>query len=216
MASFPALCFTQKWDTIRSQVTWDKRMRILDLGCGTGKPLTYWNINPADEVVGVDIDRASVEAAANKYPARRFHVSSGEKMPFDADRFDRVICAYSLPYMNIPKALNEINRVLVPAGTLSLSLHPPRFTLLELRQAFPRPVATLYRLYVLMTGVLFHLTGWAPVESFQTKRGMRIALRRAGFDVTEMRWERGKAGQQRFVVEATKENLMGHLLAGAA
>src|SRR6185312_15482945 len=87
---------------------------------------------------------------------------------------------------------------------LSVSLHPPRFTLSELRQAFPNPTATLYRLYVLMTGVLFHLTGLAPNESFQTKRGMRIALRRAGFYITDMRFERGEKQKHRFIVEAMK------------
>src|SRR6185437_3657526 len=185
------------------QVSQGLGMRILDLGCGTGKPLTYWHVTPQDEVVGVDIDGAALETAQQKYPERHFYIGSGEDIPFTNGSFDRVISNVALPYMNIPAALREINRVLVPAGSLSASLHPPSFTLRELRQAFPNPVAMLYRLYVLLTGVLFHLTGLAPEESFQTKRGMRIALRRAGFYPMTMFHEEGPAGK-RFIVEATK------------
>lgn len=89
--------------------------------------------------------------------------------------------------MNIPKALAEIHRVLVLNGSLSLRLHPASFALEELlHDAIPNPKATLFRLYVLANGVWFHCSGrtigiLGKTESFQTERGMRIALKRAGF-----------------------------------
>lgn len=92
-----------------------------------------------------------------------------------------------MPYTNIPVALAEIRRVLIPGGSLFMSVHNLRFTLQELRNAFPRPVASLYRLYVLANGLIFHATGNVfrfpngKVESFQTIRGLRLALERAGF-----------------------------------
>jgi ubiquinone/menaquinone biosynthesis C-methylase UbiE len=111
-------------------------------------------------------------------------------MPFPDHSFDRVISVVALPYMNIPQALGEIYRVLIPGGTFSATLHPASFTASELRHAFPRPVPTLYRLYVLANGAYFHATGRTlgfvngRVESFQTARGMRTAMERAGFRVT--------------------------------
>jgi len=68
-----------------------------------------------------------------------------------------------------------------------MSVHNLGFTLSELRNAMLKPKAVLYRLYVLANGVIFHLTGKVVgfadgrVESFQTIRGLKIALRRAGF-----------------------------------
>jgi len=96
--------------------------------------------------------------------------------------FYRVISAVALPYMNVPKTLAEIHRVLVPGGSVSLSLHLPGFTVAEFfHNALPKPVPTLFRLYVTANGLLFHCTGRTArflngrTESFQTERGMRVA-----------------------------------------
>jgi ubiquinone/menaquinone biosynthesis C-methylase UbiE len=109
-------------------------------------------------------------------------------LPFKDKSFDRVISAVALPYMKIQETLAEIHRVLVPGGGLSLSLHLPRFTMAELlHNAIPKPIPTLFRLYVMANGLLFHCTGRTigflrgRIESFQTERGMRVALTRAGF-----------------------------------
>jgi hypothetical protein len=112
--------------------------------------------------------------------------------------------------MNIQRSLSEICRTLVPGGRLSLSLHLPGFTMAEfLHNAFPKPIPTLFRLYVMANGVLFHWTGKTAgffrgrTESFQTERGMRIALDRAGFTNPSFRRAPGPTGET-FVVEATK------------
>ena len=90
-----------------------------------------------------------------------------------------------MPYMDIPKALAEMYRVLLPGGKVSLTLHRPSFTLNELKSC-RNPKAFLYRLYVLLNGIFFHFSGKTRpfagrVESCQTKRGMRLALKRCGF-----------------------------------
>jgi hypothetical protein len=93
----------------------------------------------------------------------------------------------AVPYTNIPQVLAEVKRTLVSGGGLFMSVHNLAFTLTELRNAMPRPKAVVYRLCVLANGVIFHLTGKVVgfadgrVESFQTIRGLKIALRRAGF-----------------------------------
>ena len=188
-------------------------MRVLDLGCGSGSDLASWGVTDADEVSGVDIDETRLAAARVRFPSRTYRQGSGESLPFEAESFDRVISAVALPYMNIPKALAEIHRVLAPGGDLSLSLHSPSFTLAELRhQAFPKPLPTLYRLYVMANGVWFHCTGRTAgflnrrTESFQTERGMTVALHRAGFDSLSFTREPGPAGE-RFLVEARKSDV---------
>jgi hypothetical protein len=113
--------------------------------------------------------------------------------------------------MNIQKALAEIHRILVRGGQVSLSLHLPSFTMAELlHNAFPKPVPTLFRLYVMANGLLFHCTGktvgfvWGSTESFQTERGMKIAVRRAGFVNFSFRRALGPAGET-FTVNALKK-----------
>jgi hypothetical protein len=121
-----------------------------------------------------------------------------------------VISAFALPYMSIPKTLTEIQRILVGGGSVSLSLHLPSFTMHELvHQAIPKPVPTLFRLYVMANGLWFHCTGETVgvgrgrTESFQTVRGTRIALNRAGFGDFSFRRVAGPVGET-FIVDARK------------
>ncbi len=197
-------------------------MRVLDLGCGAGRDLTSWGVTASDEVVGLDINYRCVAIAKAKFPNRTHLQGAGECLPFEGESFDRVISAIALPYMNIQKALAEIHRVLVLGGALSLSLHPPSFTIAELlRKAIPRPVPTLFRLYVLSNGLLFHYTGRnvgfvkGRTESFQTERGMRVALNRAGFVNPTLSRSPGPIGET-FMATARKPKLIGAFAAAGA
>jgi len=162
-------------------------MRILDVGCGKGNPPQKANLSLQDSILGIDISMESLKLAKQRYPTRQFICGKAEALPFSAKSFDRVVSAIAIPYTNIPLALAEIRRVLIPGGSLFMSLHALRFTLAELRAALPRPKASLYRLYVLANGVVFHISGRTlglangRVESFQTTRGLKLALERAGF-----------------------------------
>jgi len=121
------------------------------------------------------------------YPDRQFLCGRAEQLPFLDGSFDRVVASVSLPYTDIPASLAETRRVLTRSGSVFMALHSWRFTLQELRTALPRPTASIFRIYVLRNGLLFPLTGRTlkfangRTESFQTKRGIRLALKRAGF-----------------------------------
>lgn len=178
-------------------------MKVLDLGCGEGKTLSLWGVSVADSVVGVDIDEASLEVARGRFPGRIYLHAAGEDLPFANERFDRVVSSVAVPYMNIPRVLREIHRVLRSSGSVGISLHPLSFTLKELRAAFPHPAAIIYRCYVLANGLCFHILGRAPGESFQTKRGIRLAMKRAGFVLIKFHTQTTPEGN-RFIVEAMK------------
>ena len=150
-----------------------------------------------------------------RFSNRTYVRGAGECLPFEDESFDRVISAVALPYMNIQKTLAEIHRILVPIGGLSLSLHLPSFTIAELlHNAIPKPVPTLFRLYVMANGLVFHCTGRTVgfvnrrTESFQTERGMRVALNRAGFVNLSFTRGTGPVGEM-FIVEARKSKV-GH------
>jgi ubiquinone/menaquinone biosynthesis C-methylase UbiE len=196
-------------------------MRILDLGCGRGRDLSSWGVTASDKVAGLDVDDGSLAIARVRFPNRIYLQGAGEYLPFHDESFDRVISAVALPYMNIQKALSEVYRVLVPDGGLSLTLHPPSFTLTELlHNAVPRPVPTLFRLYVTANGLLFHCTGKTVgflrgrTESFQTERGMKGALNRAGF--VDFSFSRGKGPVgETFTAEARKSKMIGSFASAA-
>ncbi len=196
-------------------------MRVLDLGCGSGRDLAVWGVTPSDQVTGLDIAGARVFLAKTRFCSRLYVQGSGERLPFGNGSFDRVISAVALPYMNIPEALAEACRTLFPGGRLSVSLHSPRFTIAELlHNAFPKPIATVFRLYVFANGIFFHVTGRTlsvrgKTESFQTERGMRIALNRARFVDVAFQRGTGPFGET-FTVEATTPQSAGTLTAVSA
>ncbi len=182
--------------------------RVLDLGCGTGESYRGLGSSGVEDwrLVGVDVLHGRLQQANHKYEGRGWHYvcGTGESVPLQDNSMAGAICRVALPYMRIPQALKELNRVLVPGGWVKLSVHPPGFTVKELKRSFPRPVQSLFRSFVLLNGMYFHFTGnvmslagsW---ESCQTESGMRIALARAGF-----RGMTFKRAEGRLLVEAQK------------
>jgi ubiquinone/menaquinone biosynthesis C-methylase UbiE len=162
-------------------------MRVLDVGCGAGKPPVRARVAPGDVLIGVDVNAKVLCSARVLFPRRVFLCCQAESLPFADSSFDRVVSSVALPYTNIPRSLAEIRRVLTSEGTVFLSVHHLGFTLHELYSAGPRPVAILFRLFVIANGLIFHVSGKTAEfvngrrESFQTKRGMTIAMKRAGF-----------------------------------
>jgi ubiquinone/menaquinone biosynthesis C-methylase UbiE len=189
--------------------------RILDLGCGTGKWPERLLTRPNDAfLIGIDISpRSCIRAMQHdSKPPWVCICARGEHLPLGEKTVDIVLSNVAMPYMNIPAALNEVRRVLKPGGSTTFSLHPFSFWLQDLRKQPPfRPTVLLYRLYVAANGLLFHLTGHLVrypfarkrVESWQSERGMRIALQRAG--LTESRCTRLQDGG--FIVQALRPAL---------
>lgn len=164
--------------------------KLLDVGCGSGQELDRLHLENVD-IYGVDIDGEALSRARTKYPAGDFRIASSETLPFENGSFDAVVSSVALPYTNIQNSVKEIHRVMLTDGYLWLSLHSFKmllgyfvFYLVRLRL---KP--TIFTTYALFNGMWFHLTGYTfsfpffprKYESFQTKRGMRLALNRSGF-----------------------------------
>jgi len=181
---------------------------VLDIGCGAGQTLIASDLGDGVLACGVDPVADALALGRTLTDRVQFGAAMGEQLPFASETFDLVFSRVALPYMNIPRALDEIFRVLRPGGTVWLSLHPPRFALRTMTRAIrSRNVkAALYPLYTLFNGLLLHAIdrqvrwpfGRARYESTQTAGGMRRALIRAGF--VDPRTERGRF----FVVTARK------------
>jgi len=182
--------------------------RILDLGCGAGDSWRGLRTEVDDwQVIGVDIQQDRVQIAHHKYSERgwRYLCARGENIPLADASVDGAFSEVALPYMNIPRVLAELHRVLVPGGWLRATLHAPSFTWGELKMCFPRPRQTLFRVFVLLNGMVLHCCGGVisvgkMVESCQTDAGMRTALGRAGFTAVSLHHE-----GPRFYMEARRD-----------
>jgi ubiquinone/menaquinone biosynthesis C-methylase UbiE len=166
--------------------------RVLDLGCGAGQTLLATKFEPGTTVIGLDVDKSALALGKQINNTISFVCGRGENLPFQGERLDFVFSRVALPYMNVPDTLLEIRRVLKTGGRVWLVLHPYSMVLKEALEALShlnlKRVAVC--LYVIANGTSlnslgkeFHLPFKKNYyESFQTIRGIRKLLRKAGFD----------------------------------
>lgn len=168
----------------------EKAETILDIGCGIGQTFVASGLGSGKLLVGLDVDLDSLLYGHSQFGYLAYVNGKAECLPFHSDSFDFVISRVSLPYTNIPKSLMEIRRVLRRNGMIWLTLHPFSMTLYQLKTSVLKfeIKAVIFRVYVVVNGILFHLFGKQfafPVrkryESYQTKSRIVTALKNIGF-----------------------------------
>lgn len=101
--------------------------KVLDLGCGPGADLEAFAVAVADagEVLGVDVDEASVDAAATTVadlPHVSVMVADAHRVPVADSSFDRVHTDRVLQHVESPAAVvAEVARVLRPGGVVAFA-----------------------------------------------------------------------------------------------
>ena len=102
--------------------------RVLDLACGTGD-IAFGMAASGARVVGLDVTHRMLTRAAQKAGADRVRFVTGDMtdLPFPDGCFDVVTTGYGLRNVpDLPRALAETRRVLVPGGQLlSLDFNRP-------------------------------------------------------------------------------------------
>lgn len=132
----------EKWDQqidqnlsfVNFRLVGDARLRagqrVLDLGCGTGYPsiLAAQAVGSQGLVIGLDLSEGMLAIASHK--ARnlgltniQFRVEDVTTLPFPPASFDAVVSRFCLMFLpEIPRAVNEIERVLRPDGYLAATV----------------------------------------------------------------------------------------------
>lgn len=168
--------------------------RVLDIGCGAGQTLLALDLGGIT-AVGADLDREALALGRKLSGEFHFVQSEGERLPFREGCFDLVFSRVAVPYMDIPQALGEMARVLRTGGSLWITLHP--LWMLSWAAALSSPKAFAFEMYRLANTGWFTVSGRVfryplrrnRLESYQTERGMRVALRAAGFERVEFQHE---------------------------
>lgn len=105
--------------------------RVLDLGCGEGRHVHGLHMLGGLNVIGVDLDEASLEkaraglASLPKSPTgtTRFETGDATALDFPDQSFDAVICSEVLEHLpDYDAAIAEIRRVLKPGGRACVSV----------------------------------------------------------------------------------------------
>jgi SAM-dependent methyltransferase len=104
--------------------------RVLDIACGTGLVTlrAASAVAPDGEVIGTDISDAMVAAAAEIADGQevqnvRYERGEAERIKFNDDIFDAVLCGLGMMYVpSPPDALSEFRRVLKPGGRAAVSV----------------------------------------------------------------------------------------------
>jgi SAM-dependent methyltransferase len=109
-------------------------VRVLDIGCGSGRHATAAYRLPRARVVGVDLAFPELVAAKGRlelhdrlgeHGGGQWGVcqADGSHLPFGAGRFDLVVCSEVLEHVPDPgQAVAEAARVLKPSGHLVVSV----------------------------------------------------------------------------------------------
>ena len=104
--------------------------RVLDAGCGEGRHC-FGALERGARVVGLDLDRPSLEAGARPLRNRAGELNSLGAMlqgdafhlPFQNASFDRVICSEVMEHVHgFRGAARELARVTRPGGTLAVTI----------------------------------------------------------------------------------------------
>jgi SAM-dependent methyltransferase len=134
---------------------------ILDLGCGTGRPMAERVIARGHRVTGIDQSEELLAIARARLPQARWIFSSLETYPFD-ECYDGMICwdtLFHIERSHHEPILSRISQCLAPRGRLMLTIggsDHPSFTDTMFGQRFFYDSHTPQRVLDLLTGFGFH------------------------------------------------------------
>ncbi|MGW1281519.1 class I SAM-dependent methyltransferase [Streptomyces tsukubensis] len=101
--------------------------RILDIGCGTGRPTASTLAAAGHDVLGIDVSPVMVALAADRVPGGTFRRADIRELPLEEESYDAVCAYFSLLQMDRAdqtRVLHRITRALAPGGLLAVGTVP--------------------------------------------------------------------------------------------
>jgi ubiquinone/menaquinone biosynthesis C-methylase UbiE len=111
------------WGNLQSNIDFlvktnslEKGLRVLEIGCGKGRMLSFLN-KQGLEVTGLDLDADALRQCRESFPNLQVHQGSGDDLPFPNEAFDLVLSFDVFEHIkDSNKHLQEVIRVLKPGG----------------------------------------------------------------------------------------------------
>lgn len=95
-------------------------MRVLDVGCGTGRTLIWLQKQFGCDITGVDVRPMMIRKAKRRAQLTGINgawkIASAEQLPFASGSFDVVLTESVNVFVNAKRAVSEYRRVLQPDG----------------------------------------------------------------------------------------------------
>ncbi len=112
----------------RSEIVPRAQGEVLELGCGGGINLQFYDRSKVDKLTGLDPSAELLDYTRSEAKALGFEMDIldgiGEAMPFENDSFDTVLTTFTLCSVQDGKqVLNEMRRVLKPGGKILFLEH---------------------------------------------------------------------------------------------
>ena len=103
--------------------------KLLDAGCGGGRNISWFVLQPNFDIYAIDNDRDSITHLLQVYPSlkqEQVKCTPLQSLPFPDSFFDHIICSAVLHFAPnkemFLQMLSELNRVLKPGGVVLLSV----------------------------------------------------------------------------------------------
>ena len=144
-AGIYAMC-KEDYPYISGELEKEDYVDLLDCGCGTGPMISLlYEKDPSKHYTGIDLTPKMIEAGRSKnLKGVNWVVGDCEKLPFDGDSFDVVICSNSFHHYPNPQAFfDSVKRVLRPGGRLILQDYTAPKGVLWLMNHTEMPLANL-------------------------------------------------------------------------
>lgn len=159
--------------------TWE---HLLDAGCGPAPMITLLAEKyPKRHYTGIDLTPKMIEQAKKKnIPNAEFIVGDCEKLPFEENSFDAIICANSFHhYPNPQEFFNSVHKVLKPNGRLILRDYTGSNLMLWLCNHLEMPLVHLCGHGDVAMRSESEIRTWCKnadlrVECFERRKGMRM------------------------------------------
>ena len=98
--------------------------KVLDAGCGVGRPVSQFLVKKGFKVTGVDISQKMIDLARENVPEGSFYQKNILTLDFSDNSFDGIICVYTLwhiPRKDHSSIIGNFHRMLKENGILVIN-----------------------------------------------------------------------------------------------
>jgi len=169
-----------------------KIYRVVDVACGTGDMMGYWQKQARkssieiDEFIGIDPSVGMVDVAREKFPDFNYHISKATEIPLEDASADFLSITYGIRnVVERQEAFDEFNRVLKKDGLvviLEFMKDENKTLLKKMRDVYMHKILPYVGGFISKN---LEAYTYLPdsIESFVTIQGMQKELEKAGFEM---------------------------------